>query len=296
MKVLIKQCDWEITTKCNLNCLHCIINKQRKELNTVQCKKIIDILNKLGCKTINFTGGEPLLRKDFFEILTYSNSNKLKNRIFTNGTLINKQNIKSLKNLIEYIGFSLDGLRTSNDKIRGENSFKKTINSIKLAKRNSINFGIYATLNKLNLNKLEEFLVFIKKLKPMNVSLNEVVFRGKAKKNRKDLLCNLDSDIILAKIKKIFPKERFRKEKGCLINPKKIFLISDGRFYLCTEISQLKPSLYIGRFLPPNFRKYSLFLKNYKNLKLPSKCPYVTYASDKISINLLTKNKCWMVR
>jgi len=296
MKYLIKQCDWEITDRCNLNCLHCIINKKRKELNTKQCFFIIDILKKLGCKEINFTGGEPLTRKDFFEILRYSKNKGIIIKVFTNGILVNKQNIKNLKKFVDYLGFSIEGLEKENNKIRGSNSFRKILSAIKIAKKENINFGIYVTISRFNVHKLEEFLTFIKSLNPMNISLNEIVYRRKARKNKKKLFCRINPYKIVTLVKKIFPDQKFRKEMRCDINPKKIFLVADGKFYLCTEIFHINPSLYIGKFFPQNFKRYGLFLKTYKSLKPPFKCPYITYASNNISINLLTKDKCWMVK
>lgn len=282
MKTKVKACDWEITTKCNLNCKHCIVEKNKQELNKNECFKIIDNLHKLGCGELNFTGGEPLIKKNIIDILKYSKLNGMKNRILTNGILVNKRNVKLLKKLVSYIGFSLEGLEKENDIMRGKNSFNKTIQAINLIKKEKIPFGIYITINKFNKKNFEEFLIFIKKLKPANISINQIVLRGNAKKN-KQIKINIDEDKILRNIKRIFRKQRFKKETGCLIKKDKIFLNSRGKAYLCTEINQVNGSKWYADLLKMRFRK----MESQKSL-----CPYFSFVSKNISLNLLTNEKC----
>lgn len=93
-----KQIDIELTERCNNNCIHCYINQpesnvllKEKELSLNQLKDIISQAAQLGCLTIRYTGGEPLLRKDFKEIYLYTRKMGIKVLLFTNGTLIDKE-------------------------------------------------------------------------------------------------------------------------------------------------------------------------------------------------------------
>ncbi|MEF3695354.1 MAG: radical SAM protein, partial [Candidatus Cloacimonadota bacterium] len=65
---------WDCTRRCNLNCLHCGASKEHydTELSTAQVKALIDQLAKLKVRTFAVTGGEPLLRQDLVELLSYA--------------------------------------------------------------------------------------------------------------------------------------------------------------------------------------------------------------------------------
>jgi len=87
---------WELTYRCNLKCTHCYVVKPgdpgfeapRPELSTEECKDIIDQLAEENALNITFSGGEPLIRSDFFEIARYARHRHFAIRIMTNGTLI----------------------------------------------------------------------------------------------------------------------------------------------------------------------------------------------------------------
>lgn len=284
MKQRILSCDWEITTNCNLHCLHCINNHFYANIKTSNCFKIIDYLSNRGCKSINFTGGEPLTRKDIFKIIKYARDKGIKCRILTNGLLITKENISKIKKWISYVGISLEGLEKENDSIRGKGSFKKTLKSIELLKNKKIRFGIYTVLTKYNKIRFKEFLINIGKKNPANISLNELVVRGRTRKNKKQIYYKPVKKEIINILKEVFPQEKFREEKGCLINTKRIFLNPVGKVYLCTEIYQNNPRAYVGDL--------SKDLYNKINRPKINKCRYYSIASNKISLNLISQNYC----
>ncbi|MBP1739255.1 MAG: putative Radical domain protein, partial [Deltaproteobacteria bacterium] len=87
--------DIELTERCNNNCVHCCINlpaddlvAKKRELSTAALKDILKEAASLGCLTVRFTGGEPLLRDDFEELYLYARKSGLKVLLFTNATLI----------------------------------------------------------------------------------------------------------------------------------------------------------------------------------------------------------------
>ena len=92
--------QWELTNRCNLNCVHCYNDKgPNREASTDEIKGIMDQLADAGCMFITFTGGEPLARNDFFEIASYARSKGFGIRIFSNGTLIDKEAAVSIRDL-----------------------------------------------------------------------------------------------------------------------------------------------------------------------------------------------------
>jgi len=93
--------DLEVTARCNNNCRHCYINLpaedkdvEKDELSLEQIKKIVDQVVDLGALWCLVTGGEPLLRGDFFDIYLYLKKKGLLVSVFTNATLINQKHIE----------------------------------------------------------------------------------------------------------------------------------------------------------------------------------------------------------
>lgn len=302
---MIKICHWEITKKCNLNCIHCIAwKRKRRELRNKQRLKIIENLKLLGCQEIYLTGGEPLAEKDIFAVLKYAKNKKFKIGLLTNGTLINKKNIKRLKKYIDTIGVSLDGSNsTINDQIRGYGTFKKIIRSLLLIKRNKIPVSIYTTINQINISDLPKIFQLSKQLAIPNLRLNQLSLRGKAYKN--SLVLKLDhknrlnlENYILFCYKEIFSADTNQDlfiENQCTANPETIFLSSTGYIYPCVEIFQRDPFLHFGNILSLKdpqkfFSDYSLL---FKKIKKEKNCPYKTIRINNISLCLNNKlQKC----
>ena len=150
---------FDITNKCNLKCIHCYSSNNKSELSTNEIFKIIEKLYETGVGLIDFGGGEPLLRDDIFDILSYSKDVGLYISITTNGTLLNKENIKNLKKLnIDHVCISLDGFKQeTHDYIRNKKgTYDKVINSIKYCKSEGIDTQISTVIMKKNFNELKD--------------------------------------------------------------------------------------------------------------------------------------------
>ena len=147
--------------KCNLKCIHCYSSNKKSELTTNEIFKIIENLYETGVGLIDFGGGEPLLRDDIFDILSYSKDVGLYTSITTNGTLLNKESIKHLKNLnIDHICISLDGFKPeTHDYIRNKKgTYDNVINGIKNCKSAGIDTQISTVIMKKNFNELIKHL------------------------------------------------------------------------------------------------------------------------------------------
>ncbi len=85
---------WELTYRCNQRCAHCyleVLPPQATvpgELSTAECLRVVDELAALGVLNLTFSGGEPLVRRDFIEIAEYARANRFLLRVFTNGLRI----------------------------------------------------------------------------------------------------------------------------------------------------------------------------------------------------------------
>lgn len=138
--------SFEITHRCNLNCIHCCIDadgvdSDKNDLSTNEMKNIFDKIIKWNPRRIMLSGGEPMLRNDFIELLTYLKTN-YNGRIIlsTNGTLINEKNVSVLAGSVYQIDISLDGAdEESCSIVRGKGVFGKVIENVKLLKNTGFN-------------------------------------------------------------------------------------------------------------------------------------------------------------
>lgn len=141
-----KSVAFEITHRCNLKCIHCCIDadgvvSDKNDLSTNEVKSIFDKIIKWNPLSIMLSGGEPMLRNDFIELLTYLKSNYDGNIILsTNGTLINEKNVRVLAESAHQIDISLDGAdEESCSIVRGKGVFDKVIKNVKLLKNTGFN-------------------------------------------------------------------------------------------------------------------------------------------------------------
>lgn len=129
--------SYAVTNACNLNCSHCHINARsalKDELDLFEAMRVITELAALGTKVIIFSGGEPLLRKDFVLALAeYSVDEGIIPAILTNGVLLDREVALELKNSgITAVGLPLDSIDPLNhDRLRNmSGSFQKAVNAI----------------------------------------------------------------------------------------------------------------------------------------------------------------------
>jgi len=168
-KVMPNVATWEITLKCNLNCLHCGSSaggNRSDELSHKEAIKLCNDLSDLGFKGITLMGGEVFLRKDWFEI-----SKKIKDcgmalSIITNGYFNPDKFVNKLNDLeVDCLLIGLDGGKAeTQDKIRNKKGcFEKSKNFVIKTKQAGLPTGIITTVHKLNFNELPIIHDFVKK-------------------------------------------------------------------------------------------------------------------------------------
>jgi len=153
-------CNLQISRKCNFSCLHCGFSAGRErpnELSTEEFKKVLSQLYDLNCRKVQITGGEPLLRKDVFEIASFGLSLGMEMHLLSNGYLIDEEKVRKIKESgITGVGISIDGLKESHNTMRcKKDSFEKAINALKLLKKHGLYCNVLTTVNKLCLNELD---------------------------------------------------------------------------------------------------------------------------------------------
>lgn len=158
----------ELTERCNNDCIHCYINAptnelnaKQKELSSDEIKEILKEAVSLGCITVRFTGGEPLLRDDFEEIYVFARKSGLKVGIFTNATLITPRLARLFAYIppLQKIEVSIYGMkRDSYESVtRSPGSFEDAWKGINLLLEHKIPFILNGVFFPWNKDEIEEF-------------------------------------------------------------------------------------------------------------------------------------------
>ncbi|MDD5729511.1 MAG: radical SAM protein [Candidatus Omnitrophica bacterium] len=153
--------SWSVTKRCNCNCLYCAGNNEEEDLKTGQMLEIIDFAYAAGARYISFTGGEPLLRRDFSTIADYSHNKGIFNKLNTNGLLLSEK-INEIKN-IDLIHLSLDGPQDIHDSVRGRGTFQRALSGLEAARAHNKKLILSTVLSKYNLQYLEQIFELCKK-------------------------------------------------------------------------------------------------------------------------------------
>ncbi|MEM2875361.1 MAG: radical SAM protein [Candidatus Bathyarchaeia archaeon] len=206
---------WNYTNACNLKCKHCYQRAGKPtpdELSTEERLKIVDQLERLNVATIAFSGGEPLMRRDFFKVAEYASRKGFYVSVATNGTLLTKGMVKKLKKIgIGYVEISLDGAKPeTHESFRGVgNCFERALRGI----RNSVEEGLYTcvatTATKHNLYEVSGVIELAKNLGVRRVMVFNFVPTGSGEdiinfdlspKEREHLLEHLYEELVKGEI------------------------------------------------------------------------------------------------
>ena len=208
---------WNITRACNLKCIHCYNdsgnNKSSNELSTDKAKAVLDDLAQFEVPSVLFSGGEPLMRPDLFDLLAYAAELGLRSVISTNGTLITADTAKKIKQTgVSYVGVSLDGIGEINNKFRGvSGAFDKAVNGIRNCQSEGIRVGLRLTLTNSNIQDLEALFDFLQAENIQRACFYHLVPSGRAGKIANRVLTHKQTRLA---IDKILAKTKQMKEAG----------------------------------------------------------------------------------
>ena len=285
---------WNITYRCNLKCSYCgLWDMQVEELDTAAVFRIIDELYAIGVRFVNFSGGEPLLRRDLGAIIKKCLDKGFHVGIFSNGTLI-ANNIEAIRNLHE-IQLSLDGPREFHDLIRGNGVYDKVIEAIEICLREGLKVNLSMVLTDGNTGHV-----------PFVVDLAErygvgVYFSPADQQLAGDTERLMSVNFNRLELQKTIDYLMLRKKRGC----RAIRNSPDGLKYMShwpnpTEISCLISRIFFniepdGRIFScdqfPNFRNYLRPIdgdlkKTFDLLSLPHPCN-LCWCGSTVEFNLL---------
>ena len=194
---------WNMTKACNLRCIHCYYTAKSQpdpdELTTAEAKSLIDYLAQFGVPVFLFSGGEPLMREDLFELGAYAVEQGLRAVISTNGTLISHEAAKKIKEAgFSYVGVSLDGIGETNDRFRGkQGAFEEALQGIRNCTEAGIRVGLRLTLNKHSYDDLSAILDLLEEENIKRACFYHLVYAGRgARMKADDLTLEESRDVV----------------------------------------------------------------------------------------------------
>lgn len=156
---------WNYTKLCNLRCKHCYESASPKamkdELTTEEAKRVIDEFEDAGVVAIAFSGGEPLMRKDIFEVAGHAKEKGFFTSVATNGTMITREVARKMKDVFDYAEISLDGFEEVHDKFRGvPGAWRSTCKGIKNSIAEGIDTCVALTATRYNFREIPKLVDF----------------------------------------------------------------------------------------------------------------------------------------
>ena len=237
---------WNFTNRCNLSCLHCYSKANLDDSDTLTTQKILDTLPQLkanGIKFIIFSGGEPLTRRDIFNIAERCRELGIITYLSTNGLYVKKSNANRILDTFNYIGISIDGSEEIHDKFRGlKGSFRESIKAIDLLNSyGKRKVGVRFTITKDTYRDLEFIFNLVEKHNIPKIYISHLVYSGRG-------LDNLEMDI---------SKEQREKAVNYIIDKAFEYYDTSRDIEIVTGNMEMDAILFLDRFSKryPQFRE-----------------------------------------
>ena len=201
----------EITYRCNARCIHCYAPAPHPyritELTLEEWKKLFEDISDMGAFRVIFTGGEPLLREDLFEMVAYVHNLGLATTLETNGSLLNRKKVEKLvKAGINVISISINRSNPRDyDVFSGyKGLFKKVIDDFKILEDYPVDTAVFTTVTKVNIKDIPEIIDIAADVKADRIAFVHISPAGRAKTNQ-DLYPSAEEYITL--LEKIHEKD-----------------------------------------------------------------------------------------
>jgi heme b synthase len=196
---------WEITRRCNLRCVHCRSAsedevKGHPDFTIEEACRVLDDISSYAKPVIVLSGGEPLVRKDVFEIASYGTGKGLRMCLATNGVLVTDEICEKIKESgIRIVSLSLDGSTEEvHDNFRGqEGAFRGTINAAELFKKHGIEFIINSSFTRRNQDEIPRVYRLAKELGATAWYMFMIVPTGRGEDIMGELISKEDYEEIL---------------------------------------------------------------------------------------------------
>ncbi len=179
---------WNICMHCNMHCPHCyaaaVAVPSPTDLTHAEGIDLLDQLADVGVRVVIFSGGEPLLRGDVFELIAHAKQRGISPQLSTNGVRIDESVAKRLAEVgVGYVGVSIDGIESFNDSYRGmQGGFEAALRGLRNAKSAGMKTGLRMTLSKRNVDQLEAMLELARETRVNRFYVSHLVYSGRGYK------------------------------------------------------------------------------------------------------------------
>lgn len=194
--IVLREIDFHITNKCNMNCIHCLYDSGKKSMDEMELDDIKRVIKEFSIVSnrsgsINLFGGEIFVRKDIFNIIETVKEEGLKLGIITNGYFNETIFKKIVECKPERLTIDLDGASVdTHDWLRNKKgSFEKSIDTIRKFIENKINVSVTTVLNKRNVAEIENMLKLCEDLGIYSISFFMMTPLGRGE-NLKEYVLN----------------------------------------------------------------------------------------------------------
>lgn len=307
--------QWHVTARCQYNCTHCYVKEEQtyeselnNELPFAGCLKILDDFERFTknlrvCGRINFSGGDPLLREDIWELLYETRRRKFHIGIIGNPNFVTEETSRRLASTgVESYQISIDGLAETHDRLRGKKGlFDDSIRALKILKATGIETCVMLTLSRDNITEVNALMEYLGEVGINSFSFARISAVGAGKKYQtrqilpleyRDFLIRVEQKVEELKRKGVTTKygrkchlwKLLESEKGhlslpddkktiydgCTIGITGLIILADGTVYACrrfpSPVGKVPEQKLLDVFL------HSKQLNEYRNSSLLKKC------------------------
>lgn len=220
---------WNATRRCHLHCRHCYSESQDREypneLTTTEAERVIADLAHYQVPVLLFSGGEPLLRPDLFELVRQATGQGIRAVLSTNGTLITSAVAQELRAAgVSYVGVSLDGLEATHDRFRGQRgAFREALQGIHSCQEAGLRVGVRFTITRGNYRDLADIFHLVEGEGVPRLCFYHLVYSGRGSRLREEDLSHEETrqamDLIMEKTRELYgrgqPQEVLTVDNHC---------------------------------------------------------------------------------
>jgi Fe-coproporphyrin III synthase len=209
---------WNVTRRCNLKCVHCYAHADAHaapdELSHAEGLALLADLKQFGVPVVLFSGGEPLMRPDLFELVAHTVAQGMRAVISTNGTLISGDIALRLKDLgLSYVGISLDGIEPTHDRFRGkQGAFAAAMAGVRRCQEAGLKVGLRFTLNRANFREVPAIFDLVEEYGIPRICFYHLVYTGRGSELLDQALSHAETretvDLICQRTRRLFDQGR----------------------------------------------------------------------------------------
>ena len=181
---------WNCTRQGNLSCIHCYASADSRrspgEMDTAAGSAFIRDLADFGVPVILFSGGEPLLRKDLFQLANLARERGIRTALSTNGTLITEESAGEISRLgFAEVGISLDGIGADNDRFRGRSgAFEAALRGIRSCIARGLRVSLRLTITRYNYQAIPDIFRLVEDEGINRVCFYHLAYSGRGSRLR----------------------------------------------------------------------------------------------------------------